>query len=289
MLSLFTAILATLRRHALLFLFLLTAAALAFLAHDWLAQHDARLKLESTLAAQQKIVTDADQRQSARDAQLTQSLSQIAALKKSVQTPQQSAAAINQALSQLVATSSNGQPLPAPIEIDLPTAPAIATSPANSDSVLTNLKSQISNLKSPSGIPSPQGTATQQGSSQQGSAPQGTSASAKLVPQASVPAHSNHDASASPQSTAPPPAILRIPQNDLKPLFDTIEDCQSCRAQLTNAQADLTDERTKSAALTAQRDAALKSAHGTLWTRIRHNAKWFIIGAAAGALLSRAH
>jgi hypothetical protein len=292
-------LLATLRRHALLFLFLLTAAALAFLAHDWLAQHDARLKLESTLAAQQKIVTDAGQRQSARDAQLTQSLSQIAALKKSVQTPQQSAAAINQALSQLVATSSNGQPLPAPIEIDLPTAPAIATSPANSDSILTNLKSQISNLKSPSGIASPQGTTTrqgssqqgsnQQGSNQQGSAQQGTSASSKSVPPASVPAHSDHDAPASPQSPTPPPAILRIPQNDLKPLFDTIEDCQSCRAQLTNAQADLTDERTKSAALTAQRDAALKSAHGTLWTRIRHNAKWFIIGAAAGALLSRAH
>ena len=104
-----------------------------------------------------------------------------------------------------------------------------------------------------------------------------------------MPAHSDHAASATQQSATPPPTILRIPQNDLEPLFDTIEDCQICRAQLTNSQADLTDERAKSAALTAQRDAALKSAHGTLWSRIRHNAKWFIIGAAAGALLARAH
>jgi hypothetical protein len=270
MLTLLTA----LRRHAALFLFLLTAAALALLARDWLAQHDARLKLESTLTAQQKIVTDSDQRQSARDAQLSQTLSQIAALKKSVQTPQQSAAAINQALQQWIAGIPGRQSLPAPIQIDLPnpsnaSADKISTAPAPTP---PTPESEISNpkLSSASALSSQQGI-SQQGNPQQGSGQQGTTASA------------------TPQSNTPPPATLRIPQDDLKPLFDAIEDCQSCSAQLSTAQSNLKDERAKSAAIAVQRDAAIKSARGTFWTRLRHNAKWFIIGAAAGAVLARYH
>ncbi len=72
----------------------------------------------------------------------------------------------------------------------------------------------------------------------------------------------------------PPPAIIRVPQEDLKPLYDAVEDCQACQAKLTAAQGDLSDERTKFAAATAERDAAIPAARGTFWTRTRTAAKW---------------
>jgi hypothetical protein len=87
-------------------------------------------------------------------------------------------------------------------------------------------------------------------------------------------------------SPAPPPATLRIPQQDLKPLYDALEDCHACQASLTVAQSDLADERTQLAATAAERDAALKSAKGGgFWTRLKRSAKWFAIGAATGAAL----
>ena len=75
----------------------------------------------------------------------------------------------------------------------------------------------------------------------------------------------------------------------MKPLYDAVEDCEACRANLAAAQGDLTDERAKFAAATAQRDAAIRAARGTFWTRTRTAAKWIIIGAAAGAALSHYH
>jgi hypothetical protein len=92
-----------LRRHAVLFLLGVTLIALALLGRSWLDAHDASLKLQSTLAAQQKTITDADQRQSTRDAQITQTLTQITTAKQKVQTPTQAANAFPQAVSQLVA------------------------------------------------------------------------------------------------------------------------------------------------------------------------------------------
>jgi hypothetical protein len=86
-----------------------------------------------------------------------------------------------------------------------------------------------------------------------------------------------------------PPAIIRVPQEDLKPLYDAVEDCEACHAKLAASQGDLTDERAKFAAATAQRDAAISAARGTFWKRTRTAAKWIIIGAAAGAVLSRYH
>ena len=86
-----------------------------------------------------------------------------------------------------------------------------------------------------------------------------------------------------------PPAVIHVPQEDLKPLYDAVEDCEICQAKLTAAQGDLSDEKTKFAAATAQRDAAISAARGTFWTHARAAAKWFVIGAAAGAVLSRYH
>lgn len=84
------------------------------------------------------------------------------------------------------------------------------------------------------------------------------------------------------------PQII-IPAEDLKPLHDFTLDCQACQAKLAAAQGDLADERSKSSALTKERDQALKIARGgSAWRRIARAAKWFAIGAAAGAVAAKA-
>ena len=80
-----------------------------------------------------------------------------------------------------------------------------------------------------------------------------------------------------------------IPAEDLKPLYDFTIDCKACQAKLTAAQGDLTDERQKTAALTRERDNALRIARGGgLLRRVSRAAKWLIIGAAAGAAVAKA-
>ena len=80
-----------------------------------------------------------------------------------------------------------------------------------------------------------------------------------------------------------------IPAADLKPLYDFAIDCKACRARLTAAQDDLTDEKTKTAALTKERDHALQIARGgSPFRRIARAAKWFFIGAAAGVIAAKA-
>lgn len=81
------------------------------------------------------------------------------------------------------------------------------------------------------------------------------------------------------------PAIITVPQDDLKPLFDHLEECRACQEQLSAAQQNLSDERTKVSALMIERDAAVKAARGGgFWSRFRTGAKWFVIGGALGAI-----
>ena len=80
-----------------------------------------------------------------------------------------------------------------------------------------------------------------------------------------------------------------IPAEDLKPLYDFTIDCKACQAKLATAQSDLTDERAKTTALTRERDDALRIARGgSVFRRITRAAKWFLIGAAAGAVAAKA-
>jgi hypothetical protein len=84
------------------------------------------------------------------------------------------------------------------------------------------------------------------------------------------------------------PADAILPAADLKPLYDFALDCKACQAKLAASQADLADEKTKSAALTKQRDAAVRAAKGgSALRRIARAAKWFALGAAAGALAAK--
>jgi len=81
-----------------------------------------------------------------------------------------------------------------------------------------------------------------------------------------------------------------MPSEDLKPLYDFAIDCKTCQAKLTAAQADLTDERAKTTALTRERDHALRMARGgSLLRRIGRAAKWFVIGAAGASAAKAAH
>ena len=81
---------------------------------------------------------------------------------------------------------------------------------------------------------------------------------------------------------------LTLPVKDLKPLYDFATDCKACKVQLTAAQADLKDEKTKTAALGTERDAALRAARGgSVLRRVARAAKWFAIGAAVGAAAAK--
>jgi len=85
-----------------------------------------------------------------------------------------------------------------------------------------------------------------------------------------------------------PKANAVIPAEDLKPLYDFTIDCKTCQAKLGATQGDLADERQKTAALTRERDDALRIARGgSAWRRIGRAAKWFLIGAAAGAIAAK--
>jgi hypothetical protein len=95
-------------------------------------------------------------------------------------------------------------------------------------------------------------------------------------------------APALPNSPAPQASAV-IPAEDLKPLYDFTIDCKACQAKLATSQSDLTDERNKTTALTHERDDALRIARGgSVWRRITRAAKWFLIGAAAGAVAAKA-
>jgi hypothetical protein len=101
----------------------------------------------------------------------------------------------------------------------------------------------------------------------------------------SLPQPLNLDLPSPDASNATSPARATVPQADLQPIYSYIQECRVCEAERAASQADLADERTKEAALTTERDAVIKAAHGgSFWSRVRSSAKWLILGAAAGAI-----
>jgi hypothetical protein len=82
----------------------------------------------------------------------------------------------------------------------------------------------------------------------------------------------------------PDSPVAQIPAADLKPLYDFVQDCRSCQAQLAAVKLNADDDAAKIAALTRQRDAAITAAKGgSLWRRFRRNTLWFAVGVGAGA------
>jgi hypothetical protein len=115
-------------------------------------------------------------------------------------------------------------------------------------------------------------------------AQQGTDASMGTAAQSPLhepPGASSNTASA--PSSLPSAPAAQIPTADLKPLYDYIQDCRACQAQLAAAKQTASDDTSKITALTTERDAALTAAKGgTVWRRFRRNALWFAAGAALG-------
>jgi hypothetical protein len=85
----------------------------------------------------------------------------------------------------------------------------------------------------------------------------------------------------SPDTSLPSAPTAQIPTADLKPLYNYIQDCRSCQAQLAAATQNATDDAARIAALTKERNAAITASKGgTLRRRLTRNALWFAIGAA---------
>jgi hypothetical protein len=238
MLALLTNLLRAAAKHWREAAIVIALASGALFVHSWLKSRADAAKLQATLAAAQQQIDTAAAQEKQTDAQLSQQLAQIADLKQRVQTPQQAAAAILQAL----------PPLPAPIAISVPPATVPAGRQANSN---------VPASPAADHAPAP-------------------SANNESLPSAPQPAGA---------TAATPPATATIPQQDLKPLYDYIEDCRATAADRDAARKDLADEQTQITALTAQRDAAITAAKGgKFWTRVRRNAKWLAIGAGVGAV-----
>jgi hypothetical protein len=116
-----------------------------------------------------------------------------------------------------------------------------------------------------------------------------TPTSPQLATQGIASTDSAKDATSKSRKPAAPEPQAVIPSADLKPLYDFALDCKACQSKLTAAQSDLADEKSKTATLTKERDAAVRTAKGgsTLQLAARA-AKWLLIGAAAGTLAARA-
>jgi hypothetical protein len=93
-------------------------------------------------------------------------------------------------------------------------------------------------------------------------------------------------------STPPPPgefsqASISIPQPDLVPLYDDLQDCRSSVLENDALQKNLLDEKARSSALLHERDAANAAARGgTILARLKRAAKWFAIGLVTGATIA---
>jgi hypothetical protein len=188
-----------------LILFVAALIAVALLADAWRsARHDSQ-QLAATLAAQNKVIQQAGDRETQRDSQLATALAAIQSQKRSVHTPQQAAKELATVLPDL----------PLPVSIRDPDL----------------------------SVPLPPGET--------------------------------------------PSTTVSIPQPDLVPLYDDLQDCRATAVQTDALKKDLSDEKTRSASLQHERDAAIAVAHGgTFLVRLKRAAKWFAIGVATGAAVA---
>ena len=137
-------------------------------------------------------------------------------------------------------------------------------------------------LSSPPDVGPQEKASSQQGTRESGQ--QGSGMSQILAPAAAPGTPKPAPGALSQVQELPSAPVAQIPAADLKPLYDYIQDCRACQAQLSSAKQDAADNAAKVAALTRERDAAIQVAKGgNFWLRLRRNAVWFIVGASAGA------
>jgi hypothetical protein len=241
---------------------ILLAVLLATMAfHAWLTEHDDRLRLQATIATQKQALDAADLREQNRAATLKDTLAQIEALKRQTQTPAQILSSLPKFLS-----------LPQPITLTSPrsSVPAAQQGSAQSE------KSECAGKKGCTPLASPPAATSTVDDSPALHSP----ALADQSEQRELPSVLGTQ---SDQQDLPGAPTAQIPAADLKPLFDYVQDCRSCQAQLAAAKQDSADNAAKLNAVSKERDAAITTAKGgTFWQRLRRNALWFVIGAGAG-------
>lgn len=242
----------------------LLVAALA--AHAWLASRDEQVRLASTLAAQKQLIDAADARERSRQTTLDATLAQIEKLKRTTQTP-----------AQIVRDLPKFLPLPQPITLGS-TASSAATRSEKGIALpgisvagpAAQARPDAEKLTSSDALSSG-GQTLRSDIEGRREAP---SSAQNLQQQVVVP----------PSCDPPNNCSAQIPVADLKPLYDFVQDCRACQAELAAARQDKSDDAAKIAALTRERDAAITAAKGgSFWRRLRRNAKWFVIGAGVGA------
>jgi hypothetical protein len=226
-------------------------AAMAF--HAWLASHDEQLRMQATITAQKQLLDAADAREHTRATVLDQTLAEIQKLKRDTQTP-------SQILSEL------------PKYLTLPQPITMAPSPLPDHAGAGTTKAQEKKRE---------GTAQPVNSEQADSlAPRDGLHGASIAAPQVQSADPGNFADAANQSASASPSAL-IPAADLKPLYDYVQDCRACQAQLAAAKQNSADDAAKLAAMMRERDAAATAAKGgTFWRRFRRNIEWFAIGAA---------
>jgi hypothetical protein len=243
----------------------LLAAALAIQA--WLGSRADQQRLQSTLADQKRAIDSADADERSRQTTLNATLAQIAELKRTKQTPEQILRDLPKYLS-----------LPQPITLAQPAAAA----GGNSEQGTALPEKPRGNDAETVAPAAPQKPGARDADSSLPSAPR-TAAKGKASPLVAGTQRSPLPATpCNPASTDGCDA--QIPAADLKPLYDYMQDCRACQAQLAAAKQNQIDDATKIAALNRERDAAVTAAKGgTFLRRLRRNAAWFVAGAALGA------
>jgi hypothetical protein len=276
---------------------IVSLATLGFVAITWQEARQDRIRLETALATQQQIIDAAENREQSRDASLKITLAQIATTKKAAQTPAQILSALQQSLH-----------LPKPITLDVESTPDYASNPGegtgSSNKSIRVPDKDAAGLQRPaiessitSGVDSTQNTSSAPALFR----PSNSDLKSEILDFFSLKSQSPAISTSTPNANANHAAgvvnstkdsyeTATIPNADLKPLFDEIQDCQSCSAQLAAAEGDLADEKQRSESLTKERDAALSAAKGSnFWHRLRQNSKWLATGAAITLAITRAH
>ena len=95
----------------------------------------------------------------------------------------------------------------------------------------------------------------------------------------------SHAPELTPSSVRDDASGAKIPVQDLKPLFDFVQDCRACDAELDAAHKTAVDDSMKIKTLTSERDLAVRAEKGSFWHGVRQDMIWFAFGMAGYAAI----
>jgi hypothetical protein len=269
--------------------------------HAWLVAQDDQQRLQSTVAAQKQVIDDANSRQRSRDAALNNTVAEIEKLKNTMQSSQQLVDQLQKylALPQPVLLVNRGlspsaapgkrpsavtrQPTPSTDPAGIgsakgnrpPDSRYQTAAPSGQRNIALGPQQQSSLAQDPSQPPSNSPSHLQSGTSP--TSPQSGQILFSPTAQSLLHSISGKPCSGSPDCAA------EIPASDLKPLYNYVQDCRACDAQLTVAEQNASDDAAKIAALTRERAAAITASKGgSFLRRLRRDILWLSVGAALG-------